>query len=115
MTLIADQQRRSVTARPSMSWYLRPSHPLLKRSVGLVDALTVSGCKGTAEIRRLRDGGFSVRSSLTAAATLGKTFHCQPNGSRFRGTSDLSGEFSRLPVRTRGELERGTGVLPEWG
>jgi hypothetical protein len=29
--------------------------------------------------------------------------------------SDLSGEFSRLPVRTRGELERGTGVLPEWG
>jgi len=33
----------------------------------------------------------------------------------FGGTSDLSGEFSRLPVRTRGELERGTGVLPEWG
>jgi len=33
----------------------------------------------------------------------------------FTGTSDLSGEFSQLPVRTRGELERGTGVLPEWG
>lgn len=43
-----------------MSWYLRPTHPLLSRSVELVDALTVAGRKGPGEIRRLRDGGFSA-------------------------------------------------------
>lgn len=43
-----------------MSWYLRPSHPLLKRSVELADALTVSGRTGPTEIRRLREGGFAV-------------------------------------------------------
>lgn len=60
MTAMTDDRRRSVTAHPSMSWYLRTSHPLLKRSVGLVDALTVSGRRGPAEIRRLRESGLSV-------------------------------------------------------
>ena len=60
MTFTPELSRSRVTSRTSMSWYLRPSHPLLKRSVELVDALTVAGRKGPAEIRRLRDGGFSV-------------------------------------------------------
>ena len=60
MTLTPDLSRSPVTSRTSMSWYLRPSHPLLLGSVELVDALTVSGRRGPAEIRRLRDGGFSA-------------------------------------------------------
>lgn len=60
MTLVPSSARPAVTSRASMSWYLRPSHPLLKRSVELVDGLTVAGRKGPAEIRRLRDGGFSA-------------------------------------------------------
>lgn len=60
MSLTTDLSRPPVTSRTSMSWYMRPSHPLLKRSVELVDALTVSGRRGPAEIRRLRDGGLAV-------------------------------------------------------
>lgn len=60
MTVTIGPSRRSVTSRASMSWYVRPSNPLLQRSVELVDALTVSGRRGPAEIRRLREGGFSV-------------------------------------------------------
>ncbi|MCC6225509.1 MAG: hypothetical protein IT195_03785 [Microthrixaceae bacterium] len=57
MTLIPSSARPTVTSRASMSRYLRPSHPLLKRSVELVDALTVAGRKGPAEVPRLRPSG----------------------------------------------------------
>ena len=43
-----------------MSWYLRPSHPLLAKSAALAGALTVTGRRGPVEVRRLRDSGLDV-------------------------------------------------------
>lgn len=49
-----------VTASASVSWYLRANNPLLGRAAELVDAVTVAGPRGPAEIRRRRDAGFEV-------------------------------------------------------
>jgi len=48
------------TLRTSISWYLRPRHPLLVRSAALADAITVAGPKGPEEVRRLRNSGFNA-------------------------------------------------------
>lgn len=58
MTSVFDY--RLGTRQASMSWYLRPSHPLLTKSVELSGALTVAGRRGPGAIRRLRESGFDA-------------------------------------------------------
>lgn len=60
MTALTAPARAPVTARGSVSWYLPPTHRLLRQSVALVDGVTISGPKGPETIRRLRSGGFSA-------------------------------------------------------
>ena len=52
--------KRPVTASASVSWYLRPTDPLLGRAAELVDAVTVAGPFGPAKIRGRRNAGFDV-------------------------------------------------------
>ena len=60
MSVTGTLPRPPLTFRASMSWYLRPSHPLLAQSADLAGALTVTGRKGPSAIRRLRDFGLDV-------------------------------------------------------
>lgn len=60
MTAISAETRLPVTAAASISWYLRPKHPLLGRAAELVDAVAIAGPTGPAAIRQRRAAGFDA-------------------------------------------------------
>lgn len=88
MTTVFVGTRPAVTAAASISWYLRPKHPLLDRAAALVDAVTIAGPTGPAAIRRRRDAGFDVPVIFDGEGYAGKTV---PSPTEWASIQRLSG------------------------
>lgn len=93
--------RAALTSRTSMSWYLRPAHPLLAKSAALADALTVAGPQGPATISRFREYGFDVPVLFDGCGYAGKELPTAP-------------EWVASQIQARADRQLLPGVYVPW-
>ncbi len=98
--------RAALTSRTSMSWYLRPAHPLLAKSAALADALTVAGPQGLFKVVELARLAADTGISITVC-------HFPPGTSKFNKIEHRL--WSQVTSNWRGQpLEAGDASVARW-